>query len=608
MVAPSSASAAHASETRSTARPRPSSASKVASTSAGSSAASPAGVTRNDGSATSGASGPSASIAGRGPTSVATRHHGALPVVVDRGVGHLGEPLAEVGRERACTPGERRDRRVVAHRVDGVAPALRDRAEHEAQLLARVAVQRVARDELGLGRRDPVARLAEADALGHPGRVGPARRELSRELGVEAQAALGVDREELARPETCAPDADALGQRNGARLGGDRDEPVVADRDTERAESVPVELRTADDAIREDEPRRPVPRLDGHGVIAAHRALLLVDARVVLPGWWHQPRECLLDVEARADEELDGVVEEGRVRAPVVERRRESGVEPASPLARLHPRDVPVDRVDLAVVAEHAERLRALPARLGVRREALVEDRERRRPLRVVEVGIEAGELRRSAERLVGDGAEGERGDVDAVDELRAPAGAVGTLLGVLLVARREHELRDAGHRGDRSGPERGHVDRNVAPAERLEPFCTTGFLDDSPEPRLAQEAHRDTGAIDPGQRPVERQEHAGAVARDAVGGPGTAVRDGGEPRERAIDELARRAPTRVGDEADAAGVAFEGHAVEERRGSQDLPPFPVEWTYVETSLPPCVCQLVRRRREKSPASARAGR
>ena len=261
----------------------------------------------------------------RGPRADERRHghHGALPVVVDRGVRHLGEPLAEVGRERACTPGERRDRRVVAHRVDGVAPALRDRAEHEAQLLARVAVQRVARDELGLGRRDPVARLAEADALGHPGRVGPARRELSRELGVEAQTAPGVDREQLARPEACAPDADALGQRNGARLGGDRDEPVVADRDTERPQAVPVELRPADDAVREDEPRGPVPRLDGHGVVAAHRALLLVDARVVLPGGRHEPRERLLDVEARADEELDGVVEEGRVRAPVVECRRE---------------------------------------------------------------------------------------------------------------------------------------------------------------------------------------------------------------------------------------------------------------------------------------------
>ena len=72
-VAPSSTSAAHASATRSTARPR---APRPRRTSRRPRPArarrARAGVTRNDGSATSGASGPSASIAGRGPTSVAT--------------------------------------------------------------------------------------------------------------------------------------------------------------------------------------------------------------------------------------------------------------------------------------------------------------------------------------------------------------------------------------------------------------------------------------------------------------------------------------------------------------------------------------------------------
>ena len=94
--------------------------------------------------------------------------------------------------------------------------------------------------------------------------------------------------------------------------------------------------------------------------------------------------------------------------------------------------------------------------------------------------------------------------------------------------------------------------------------------------------------ALDPGQRPVERQEHARAVPRDAVGGPRAAVGNRGEPGERAIDELARRASVRVRDETDAAGVAFEGPIVEERRGSQDLR-LSGRGTYVGTSLPP-VC------------------
>jgi hypothetical protein len=62
-----------------------------------------------------------------------------------------------------------------------------------------------------------------------------------------------------------------------------------------------------------------------------------------------------------------------------------------------------------------------------------------------------------------------------------------------------------------------------------------------------------------------------------------------GEPGERAIDELARRTSVRIGDETDAAGIAFEGPIVEERRGSQDLPPFRVEGRTSKSSLPP-VC------------------
>ena len=413
--------------------------------------------------------------------------------------------------------------------------------------------------------------------------------------------------EELARPQARPADADALGERDRARFRGDGDEPVVADRHAERAQAVPVELRPAGDAVREDEPGGAVPRLDRHRVVAAHRALRLVDPGVVLPRGRDESRQRLVDVEAGADEQLDGVVEERRVGAAAIERRREARVEAARTLARLHPRGVALDRVDLAVVAEQAERLGALPARLGVRREALVEDRERRGPALVPEIEVEAGELGRRAERLVRDRAERERRDVDAVHELRAPASPVRALLGVLVVARREHELRDPGHGRERRRPERGHVDRHVAPAERLEPLRSARLLDDAAEPRLAQEAHRDPRAGGPGQRVVEREQDARTVARDAVGRPGAAMRDGGEAGERPVDELARRAPLRVGDEADAAGVALEGLIVEKRRSCQGLPPSG-SWTSVRSNLPPVSLSASPAGAGDSPASARAAR
>ena len=328
-------------------------------------------------------------------------HHRALPLVVDRRVRDLREALPEVRRERTCAAGQRRDRRIVSHRVDRVATGLRDRSEHEAQLLAGVAVQRVAGGEVLLGHGDRLALLAEHERVGHPTRVWPRAGERSRELAVEEDAALGVDGEELAGREARPPHRDSLGQRHGARLGRDRDEPVGADGDAQRPEPVPVELRAARRAVREHEPRGPVPGLGEHRVVAAHRPFVLVDARVVLPRRGNEPRKRLADLDTRADEELDGVVEERRVGARDVERGRQRRVEPERTLAGLRPGDVALDRVDLTVVAEEPERLRPLPARLGVRREALVEDRPGRLPCWVAEVGVEARELGRRAERLV---------------------------------------------------------------------------------------------------------------------------------------------------------------------------------------------------------------
>ena len=54
-----------------------------------------------------------------------------------------------------------------------------------------------------------------------------------------------------------------------------------------------------------------------------------------------------------------------------------------------------------------------------------------------------------------------------------------------------------------------------------------------------------------------KRQQDTRAVARLAVGSDRAAVTDVVEPLERAVDDLARGAALRVGDEADAAGVAL---------------------------------------------------
>src|SRR4029450_6694973 len=105
--------------------------------------------------------------------------------------------------------------------------------------------------------------------------------------------------------------------------------------------------------------------------------------------------------------------------------------------AGAHPVDVAADRVDLAVVAEEPERLRALPRGRRVRREALVEDPERDLELPVAQGGGEGVELVGGAERLVDDRPERERRDVQVVAPVECLAREEGSTLLLGLVAPR---------------------------------------------------------------------------------------------------------------------------------------------------------------------------
>ena len=77
----------------------------------------------------------------------------------------------------------------------------------------------------------------------------------------------------------------------------------------------------------------------------------------------------------------------------------------------------------------------------------------------------------------------------------------------------------------------------------------------------LSQGSRRKHIATPPPSIPVialrERHEQARAVARHPIGRPGAPVRDRRETGERPVEELARRPPARVSDEADAAGIAL---------------------------------------------------
>ena len=270
-------------------------------------------------------------------------------------------------------------------------------------------------------------------------------------------------------------------------------------------------------------------------------AYLGLDARIVLPGRGNESRHGLSEIEpVSADEELERVVEQRRVGAVRIERRGNAGLDPERAFPRLHPADVSVDRVDLTVVAEEPKRLGALPARLRVRREPLVEDRERHGERRILEVGKEARELAGSAQRLVRDREERQRRDVHAGDPLGTAACPVCAAFEIRIVGWREEQLLDPRHRRKSGHAESGGARRHGPPTRRLESLGAACILDEGAEPALAQEAHRDACAGSLGQRIGERQEDSGPITRDAVGCPCAAMTDGGEARERTVEHLAR--------------------------------------------------------------------
>ena len=108
-------------------------------------------------------------------------------------------------------------------------------------------------------------------------------------------------------------------------------------------------------------------------------------------------------------EQLEHVVEHGRVRAALAHDRDHLLEIVAEQLggelgfARPHPVDVAAQRVDLAVVGDHPERVSQLPAREGVGGEARVDQRQPRGDPRVAQIREVARELGRGQHPLVDD-------------------------------------------------------------------------------------------------------------------------------------------------------------------------------------------------------------
>ncbi len=412
----------------------------------------------------------------------------------------------------------------------------------------------------------------------------------------------GVDQEHPARLEPALGDHRGRVEVEDAGLAAEHDQAVFGAPPAARAQAVAVEHRADQRAVGERDAGRAVPGLHQAGVEAVERPAGRVHRGVVLPRLRDHHQHGVRQVAAGEVEQLEHLVEVGRVGRG----RRADREEPADVarqlrrgqqrLAGVHPVLVAADRVDLAVVRDEAVRVGQRPRRERVRREPRVDQGDRAAYPAVGQVREERGQLVGREHALVDHGAGGQAREVgryaplgrlplgllahaerDPVEVEAADRGAGRAVGPVVQAVRGEEHLADP--RPDQLGgrAEAVRLDRHVAPAEHLgalddrvlldhrDRLGGLGVLGGQEDEAGGVEAGRRQGEVDVGpEELVGHLDHdAGAVAGVGLRAPGAPVVEPDERREPLRHDVVRATAGQVGDERDATGVALELRVVQ---------------------------------------------
>mmetsp|Transcript_2815 Transcript_2815/g.8698 ORF Transcript_2815/g.8698 Transcript_2815/m.8698 type:complete len:546 (-) Transcript_2815:136-1773(-) len=518
------------------------------------------------------------------------RHDHLLANRVDGRVGHLREELLEVVRGHARLRREGGERRVDAHRAKRLLAARHGGDEQVGRLLGE-AVHRERRVERSARRvrrrrygrlRHPLVQLEGLRR--HPLLVRPRRRHRLLQLLVGDDALLRkVNQEHAPRlePRLCLDDR-LVQVVEHANLRREQHAVVPSHVVPRGAQPVPVEARADVSPVGEGHHRGPVPRLHQVGVVRVER-LARRAAGLALPRLGnHHHHRLVQRTVACAEEQLGDGVEVARVGELVRADWAELGQGLAEVgglqqrLARAHHVLVAAQRVDLAVVAEGAEGLRARPRGEGVRGEARVDEGEVRGVLRGLEVDEVAPHLLRRELALVDKSRRVERADVKVsrrvasrcVDLVRSgEAKAV-----ELAVERSVGQRRAAGRpahkqhlcvrlRLERRWAERRVVHWDRPPADQAEAEARDVALDHRlalghdrgvareedvarAERARRRQRHTEVCADRLGQKRVRHAgEHASAVARGGLAAAAAAVRHPHQHRVCVAHNLVARLP-----------------------------------------------------------------
>ena len=344
------------------------------------------------------------------------RHHQLLADRIDRWVRHLREELLEIVEQRLGLVREASQRRVRTHRTHRLLALGGDRQQDRLQVFIGIAERPLPPQQRVLVGGIDARRFRQVVQMDlvflKPLRVRPPRRQALFQFLVRDDAAFGqVGEEHLARLQTPFELHFLRLHRQHAGFRRHDQQAVVRHQVARRTKAVAIERRADHPAVRESHRRRAVPRLHQRRVIFIKRALLGRHGGVGVPRFRNQHRH---DVRKRApghEQEFHRIVETRRVAAARLDDREElldvvaekRGREHV--LAREHPVHVALQRVDLAVVAEVAERVRELPGGEGVGREALVHQAQRAHRVVIRELVVEVRDLRRQQQPFVDDDA-----------------------------------------------------------------------------------------------------------------------------------------------------------------------------------------------------------
>ena len=463
-----------------------------------------------------------------------------------------------------------------------------------------------------VGRR---IELVEIDYMIQPLLVGLRRGELVLHLFVGHDPAAGrIDQEDPAGMQALLEDDVFGGDVEHADFRRHHHQVVLGDVVARWPEAVAIEHGADHRAVGEGDCRGAVPRLHQRRVIFVKRPQLRGHRLVVLPRLGDHHQDGVRQRAAGHHQEFEHVVEGGGVAASFVADHRQDLLEVVAedarleqPLAGPHPVDVAGEGVDLAVVRHQTIGMRQRPGREGVGAEALMDQRQGRLHVGILEVGEHRRDLGRGEHALVDQGVARQVDDVErfpgvgadrqAVDGVLDPladhiepafeagpaSGLVSGLVsggvdggpvgnpGLGIEPPPDEQVLEHRFDGDRARTDLAVVGRHVAPADQLLTLVGDNrgeqFLDGGPgrgvvgqedQPDAVLAARRQRGGRHLAQELVGRlDQDAGAVAGVHFTSTRAAVTEVDEDLQRLLDDGVRLPPFDVDDKADAAGIVL---------------------------------------------------